>query len=96
MDAYINMNPNGDKQEQVAKETNIKAWYTAEYPTDECGQDIDPTATFYGLFETLDRHEDVYSYFGVGDSLVRERLFAKLAKIMEVDYDYIYMQWLGR
>jgi hypothetical protein len=26
--------------------------------------------------------------------LIRERVFTKLAEIMEVDYDYIYYQWL--
>ena len=28
------------------------------------------------------------------DTIVRERIFIKLAEIMNVDYDYIYEQWL--
>lgn len=72
----------------------IKNWYRKTFPTDECGADIDPTATFEGLFETLDHYRDVYTYIGVGDSVIRERVFAKLAEIMKCDYDYIYEQWL--
>jgi hypothetical protein len=36
----------------------------------------------------------VYEALGVCDSLVRERVFGELAKIMNVDYDCIYEQWL--
>ena len=31
---------------------------------------------------------------GVYDSLVRERIFEKLAEIIGTDYDYIYDQWV--
>lgn len=46
------------------------------------------------MFIALDTYKDVYELIGVGDSLVRERLFRRLAEIMEVDYNYIYQQWL--
>ena len=46
----------------------------------------------------FDRKKDIYiTLFGseeLGDSLVRERVFDKLAEIMGVDYNYIYEQWL--
>lgn len=72
--------------------TKIKEWYIKEYPTDELGVEIDDDVTFEDLFESLDKN--VYETLGVGDSIVRERVFDKLAKVMNVDYDYIYKQWL--
>ena len=72
----------------------IRDWYMAAYPTDNLGPSIDPEATFIGLFETLDGYQDVYRYLGEGDSIIRERCFSKLAEIMDVDYNYIYEQWL--
>ena len=47
------------------------------------------------VFECLDSYENIYDLLGVGDSLVRERIFEALAEIMNVEYDYIYHQWLG-
>lgn len=62
---------------------------------DNMGDAIDYNKTFYDLFECLDHHRDVYAdCLGAVDSIVRERLFVKLAEIMKVDYDYIYNQWL--
>ena len=34
---------------------------------------------------------DVYEVIGVGDSLVRERLFEALADVTHYDYDTIYL-----
>ena len=79
---------------EVKEVVFIKDWYTQEYPTDELGVEINSEATFEGLFETLDRRKDVYNYIGVGDSIVRERAFRKLAEIIGADYQYIYEQWL--
>lgn len=72
----------------------LRDWYTTNFPSDELGIEIDDTATFDGLFETLDRRRDVYEYIGVYDSVVRERLFEKLAELAEMPYSYIYDQWL--
>lgn len=74
------------------KET-LRSYYTGKF-ADDCGEYIDPAATFEGLFETLDNYRDVYGYIGVGDSLIRERLFKRLAEIMGVGYDEVYEQWL--
>lgn len=75
--------------------TNIKEWYMEEYPNDKVGLTLNDDITFEGLFEVLDSYGDVYEYLGGdADSVVRERCFAKLAEIMQVDYSYIYEQWL--
>lgn len=73
---------------------NIKTYYLATFPTDELGNEINPHATFEGLFETLDRYGDVYDYIGVLDSVIRERCFDRLAQIMKCNYDVIYEQWM--
>lgn len=75
---------------------DIKKWYMKEYPTDDLGEDLTDGATFYDLFEALKEEVDVYSLIGIGDSLIRERLFLELATIMNVDYEVIYQQWLGK
>ena len=73
---------------------NIKKWYVEEFKSDELGREISDNATFEGLFEALDNYKDVYKYIGVADSVIRGRIFEKLAEIMQVDYNYIYEQWL--
>ena len=74
--------------------TIIKNYYLQQYPTDELGIEINQDITFYDLFYTLDSRQDVYDFLGVDDSLVRERCFSALAKVMKCDYEYIYNQWL--
>lgn len=73
---------------------NVKEWYRGEYPTDDLVEEIKDTVTFEDVFEALDNYRDIYNEIGTTDSLVRERIFNKLAILMEVDYDYIYDQWL--
>lgn len=72
----------------------IKEWYLKEYPNDQLGNEINEKITFLDVFETLDSYGDVYELIGIGDSVIRERTFLKLAEIMQVEYNYIYEQWL--
>lgn len=76
------------------KTLTIRDWYTATYPTDDLGHDIAPKANFLGLKNVLEAGEDVYDYIGVGDSLVRERVFEKASGIWGVSYDRVYALWL--
>lgn len=78
----------------ITEKTKIKEWYVKEYPTDELGVELNAEITFYDLFVVLDTYKNVYKALNVWDSIVRERVFTKLAEIMNVDYDYIYEQWL--
>ena len=78
----------------ISAKQGLRDWYMKNYPDDELGKEINPDADFDGLFEALDNYQDVYEYFGVGDSLVRERLFSRLAEIMGCGYDVVYEQWL--
>ncbi len=72
----------------------IREFYLETYPTDELGFELNETPTFPGLLNQLIIGGDVYNYIGVGDSIIRERLFEKLAESMEVSYDYVYNLWL--
>ena len=75
---------------------NLRKWYMETYPTDDLGECLNATATFNGLLDTLNAHEDVYDYIGEGDSVIRERMFSKLSELLKCDYDVIYYKWLGR
>lgn len=79
---------------ETNENTNVKKWYMETYKTDELGQEINGDLIFYDIFRALDTYKDIYEVLEVGDSLVRERVFQELAKIMQVDYMYIYNQWL--
>ena len=70
---------------------NIKDWYNKKYPTDELGPLLNPLTTFEELYEELPL---AYELMEVSDSLVRERVFNKLAEIMKVSYEDIYDKWL--
>ena len=75
--------------------SGLRRYYVETFPSDDMGTDINPKATFRGLYKALEEHKDVYEYIGVGDSLVRERLFSELADIKGVRYNKIYDMWMG-
>jgi hypothetical protein len=64
------------------------------YPTDELGVELNQNSTFSGLLNQLVIGGDVYEYIGVGDSIIRERLFERLAEELQTSYDYVYNLWL--
>jgi hypothetical protein len=73
----------------------IREYYLETYPTDDLGLDLNLTPTFAGLLNQLIVGGDVYRYIGVGDSIIRERLFERLAQELEVSYDYVYNLWIN-
>ena len=86
----------GDMPTATKAMTNdlVKDWYIDKYPTDELGNEITDGLTFDDVYSALSNKEDIYDVLGVGDSLVRERVFSELAKRMNVEYDEIYYLWL--
>ena len=70
---------------------SLKEYYKSKYP-----QDIELLGTFLELYEVmvLGQGEELYSLFGIPDSLVREELFARLAQLIGKDYQYVYRLWL--
>lgn len=78
---------------ELNENSSIRIWYKLQYPSDEMGNEIASDVTFYKLFNYLDSCKDIYELIPA-DSLIRERCFKKLSEIMDVDYDYIYRQWM--
>ena len=74
---------------------NIKQFYLENYPTDELGIELKDDTNFTGLLNELITNNDVYGYIGVGDSIIRERLFMELSEILKCSYDYVYELWLN-
>tara|TARA_R110002049_G_scaffold193318_1_gene362164 strand:+ start:122 stop:355 length:234 start_codon:yes stop_codon:yes gene_type:complete len=75
---------------------NIKQYYMKQFPEDSIGEEIKEDITFLGLRNILYGDYDVYDYIGVGDSLVRERLFEQLSKDIGQDYGFVYDLWLSK
>lgn len=73
----------------------IREYYANAYPDDDLGRQLLEDVTFADVLEALRGQQDVYDVIGVGDSIVRERLFARIAELLEVDYDYVYYLWLN-
>ena len=76
------------------RDMTIREFYLKNYPTDDLGLELNETPTFAGLLNQLIVSGDVYRYIGVGDSIIRERVFERLAEELGVSYDYVYNLWL--
>lgn len=76
------------------EKSNVRNWYLKAYSSDDLGPSIHEDLTFQNIMEALNNGDDIYSVIGVPDSVVRERIFAKVAEILEVDYKVIYDKWL--
>ena len=73
-------------------EENIRLWYRKNFPTDDLGEEL-ADASFKDLLAAVAGNK-VYETMGVGDSLVRERLFDKLSQLLGKPYSFIYDMWL--
>ena len=78
----------------VSYDTSIREYYQGAFPDDELGERI-TDISFKQFYKELKAHKDVYDLVGVGDSIIRERLFNKLAEISGKDYSEIYQLCLG-
>ena len=74
----------------------IADWYKNAFPSDSYGYlMMNKSNTFQDAFECLQVGFDFYTFLGVSDSLVRERVFDALATLMGCSYDHLYYQWLN-
>jgi len=78
----------------VDENSKIKDWYIKEYSSDDLGKELNNDSTFKDLLNAILNGNDVYSVLGVGDSVVRERAFAKLSKINNKEPQWAYNSWL--
>lgn len=76
------------------EENLVQDWYLHAYPDDELGQRITPDLTFDDAMQAVSLGGDFYDVLGVGDSIVRERVFRQLEARTGIPYDTIYDAWL--
>lgn len=74
----------------------IRDWYLETYPEDELGQELANDITFEDAYDLLNSYQYnyFYDYVAVNDSLIRERIFDKLAELYNKDYQDIYDLWV--
>ena len=81
-------------REKYNGQTLISVFYKECYPTDDWGYiGMNKAITFQDAFECLQVGFDFYTFLGVSDSIVRERVFDALATLMGCDYEHVYYQW---
>jgi hypothetical protein len=71
---------------------NIKKWYLETFQDDE-GLKINDSADFTEMDYYEVRH--IYDYLNVEDSIIRERVFEKLASLLNMEYKEVYDIWLS-
>ena len=74
--------------------SSVKEWYLNSFDVDNLGSEISEDVTFGDIMRCLEEHNDFYDCIGVGDSVIRERVFEKLAEILNVEPLTVYYQWL--
>lgn len=72
----------------------VRDWYMHAFPEDELGSRISPELTFDAALEAVPRGSGFYDALGVGDSVVRERVFEELADRNGLTYEDVYEAWL--
>ena len=73
----------------------VREWYCGAFPTDILGREIPDDLTLWDVVAALNIGLDVYTILGsASDSVVRERIFRRIAEIMKVHYDTVYSLWL--
>lgn len=72
----------------------VQDWYLNAYPDDDLGQRINPDLTLDDAMNAVSLGGDFYDALGVGDSIVRERVFRQLEARTGIPYDTIYDAWL--
>lgn len=73
---------------------HVRDWYVRAFSNDELGDHIVPSLTFDDALRAVSLGSGFYDALGVGDSVVRGRVFQELADRNGVSYDDIYDAWL--
>lgn len=81
-----------EKKDGNLKES-VKDWYKKTFPDDDLGDRIDENVSF----EDINKNPGaIYDLLGVGDSLVRERVFQEISGRENKDYNDIYQRWMNK
>jgi hypothetical protein len=82
------------KQFKTTKQSTIQSWYLNTFLDDAEGVSLKRNVTFEQAYNCLKSKEDFYEFIGVADTIIRERIFEKIAELYEIDYSVVYNQWL--
>ena len=74
--------------------SDIKDWYTKNYPDDEMGSSLNNNIGFKESYNQMKKGKDFYDIVGTTDSVIRERVFSQMAKENKKTYNDIYNTWL--
>lgn len=72
---------------------SVGKWYRQKYPTDTEGKYVNQEISFNQLCILMKYGVPFYELIGVGDSIIRERIFDALAQIYGVNYSDVYDMW---
>ena len=78
-----------------SKIEKVRDAYIRKFPDDELGLEINPRVTFKGVWNAMQNGVDFYGIISVGDSLIRERIFAMMSEKLHIPYDDIYDLWIS-
>lgn len=81
------------RRETAKPGETVAQWYAATFPGDELGGCIDPDLDFEGAAAAVRLGGGFYEALGVGDSVIRERVFDEIAARRGVDYGQVYDSW---
>ena len=75
---------------------SVRDWYMDTYPNDDLGHMIDKKVSFWDLVGLLNAGlgDKIYKVIGVDDSVIRERIFSRISKVVGCDYGTIYDTWI--
>ena len=81
---------------RLAARECVRGWYEEAYPTDRLGRDFPADVTFWDCADSLNSGRGIYRLLGGAvDSVVRGRIFTKLAEIFGVERDSVYLLWMN-
>jgi hypothetical protein len=82
------------KQFKTTTQSTIQSWYLNTFLDDAEGVNLKRNVTFEQAYNCLKSKEDFYEFIGIADTIIRERIFEKIAELYEIDYSVVYNQWL--
>jgi len=82
------------KQFKTTTQSTIQSWYLNTFLDDAEGVSLKRNITFAQAYNCLVSKEDFYEFIGIADTIIRERIFEKIAELYEIDYSVVYNQWL--
>lgn len=80
------------KPKSPERNNRVKDWYIQAFPNDQLGEEINNEVTFKQLYEMLLVGEEIYNHTA-NDSVVRKRIFKKLAEVYNTTLETIYDHW---